>query len=112
MPSQTFKRVPKGHCFPAAIAYALLLDLAVNFFRSVLSSKWQENSAWLNSQMLRSLHNTVDQAITHLAVFHDKYLSARDPFLTLKVKLIDVVVSASITSSDLPAVQSDRVMQH
>lgn len=85
--SNTKYFIRKFHC--AAIAYALLLDLAINFFRSVLSSKWQENSAWLNSQTLKSLHNTASQAINHLAVFHDKYLSAKDPFLTLKVELID-----------------------
>ena len=75
----------------AAIAYALLLDLAVNFFRSVLSSKWQENSAWSNSQMLKKLHNTAAQAVNHLATFHDKYLSAKDPYLTFKVQPLTAV---------------------
>ena len=105
---QTFGGIEREHCFHAAVAYALLLDLGVNFFRSVLSSKWQENSAWLDSQMLRSLHNTAAQAINQLAVFHDKYLSAKDPFLTLKVKREDLSMSACVISSPLLSMTVER----
>jgi hypothetical protein len=69
----------------AALAYALLLELGINFFRSVFSLKWQENAVWLNSHMLKSATQALDRLVQQIAWLHDSYLSAKNPLVTLKV---------------------------
>lgn len=71
----------------AGLAYALLFSIGINFVRSVVSVKWQTRCAWENSPTVKSYAAQAESFVMGFASVHDKYLSARDPALTLKVSL-------------------------
>ena len=72
--------------FLAALAYVVLFSIGINFVRSVVSVQWQTRCAWVNSPTVKSVASQSEGAVMKIAALHDRYLSARDPVLTLKVK--------------------------
>ena len=74
-------------CF-AGIAYVILFSISVNFIRSVVSVQWQTRCAWVNSPSVKSIALQAEGFVMQIAALHDRYLSARDPILTLKVTLL------------------------
>lgn len=77
------------HCsfLHAAAAYLLLLDLGINFVRYFVSEPWHKRCLWTGSKQLNDLRAAVDSFLLYLGSAHDKYLSAEDPTITLKVGL-------------------------
>lgn len=67
------------------MAYALLLELGINFFRSVFLLRWHEGAVWINSHMIKSAQQAADRLTLQVAWLHDRYLSSTNPFVTLKV---------------------------
>lgn len=65
--------------FLTATCYLLLLDLASNFCKSLISKSWQESAAWTGSPLARALADRAAGAVGAAAAAHDRFLSARDP---------------------------------
>ena len=87
--SQTSSCAPVCH---TAVAYLLLLDLGVNFIRYFVSEPWHKSCLWSGSKQLNGIRQAVSSFLMNLGSAHDKYLSAEDPAITLKVTwLIDIV---------------------
>ena len=91
--------------FRAALAYVVLFSIGINFVRSVVSVQWQTRCAWVNSPTVKSVASQSEGAVMKIAALHDRYLSARDPVLTLKVKQPYCLIP--ITDLEL-----DRRLQH
>jgi hypothetical protein len=43
------------------VSYVLLCDLALNFLRSMVSSKWQSRAAWASSDFMRQVAEGAQQ---------------------------------------------------
>lgn len=73
----------------AAASYLLLLDLAYNFVRSLVSRRAAsaEGGAggWVDSATARAVQERLVQAVDVACRAHDTFLSARSPVLSLKV---------------------------
>eukprot|EP00775_Hariotina_reticulata_P010174 gene10174-10334_t len=69
----------------SAISYLLLLDLGLNFFRYFVSKPWHDKCLWGGAAQMKQFLTKVNSVFLHLAAAHDQYLSAVDPFVTLRV---------------------------
>jgi hypothetical protein len=72
---------------PAGLSYLLLADLFANFFRYFVSKPWHDKCLWGGAAQMKHVLTRVNAGILHLAAAHDKYLSAENPSITLKVRL-------------------------
>jgi hypothetical protein len=57
--------------YAAAISVVILLDLALNTARSMVSSKWQDNAAWSSSAAVKNLAAAAQLAVMKVADLHD-----------------------------------------
>jgi hypothetical protein len=69
----------------AALSYLLLADIALNFFRSLVSKQWHDSSGWAGSEWAAALADRAAAAVAALARLHDAYLRCQDPAVTLRV---------------------------
>lgn len=67
------------------LSYALLADLALNFFRSLVSKSWQESGGWAASGAAEAAAERAAAAVRGLAAAHDRFLLCREPTMALKV---------------------------
>lgn len=69
----------------SGLSYLLLADLCANFFRYFVSKPWHDKCLWGGAAQMKHALTRVNAGILHLAAAHDKYLSAENPSITLKV---------------------------
>lgn len=69
----------------SAVCYLALAELAINFFRSLLSSTPATSGTWTNSRLVSSAISTSIKCIDSVASLHDEYLACRDPMVSVKV---------------------------
>ncbi len=60
--------------------------MGANFLRYFLSEPWHAKCLWGGAAQMKHVLTRVNSMILHLAAAHDRYLSAADPFITLKVR--------------------------
>eukprot|EP00879_Flechtneria_rotunda_P007148 GHRR01007501.1.p1 GENE.GHRR01007501.1~~GHRR01007501.1.p1 ORF type:complete len:308 (+),score=98.45 GHRR01007501.1:213-1136(+) len=72
----------------SGLAYLLLLDVGANFFRYFVSKPWHDKCLWGGAAQMKNVLTRVNSLLLHLAAAHDRYLSAVDPVLTLKVAVV------------------------
>lgn len=70
------------------LSYVLLLNLALNFLRSVLFAEWRKGAVWVDSGLMSFATSRATAAITGLSAVHDRWLAAADPRTTVQVALI------------------------
>jgi hypothetical protein len=71
----------------SAAAYALLAHLGVNFVRFFCSARWHASCMWEGSSWTDAAVERAAVAVRRGAALHDAYLSAKDPHVTLGVRL-------------------------
>lgn len=76
---------PHQMTFFSALCYFLMLDLAINFMRTVFSSKPSSSGAWTGSTLVESASFYALKCINYIAAVHDQFLTAQDPAVALKV---------------------------
>ncbi|KAF6255089.1 Reticulon-domain-containing protein [Scenedesmus sp. NREL 46B-D3] len=69
----------------SGLSYLLMADLFANFFRYFVSKPWHDKCLWGGAAQMKHVLTRVNAGILHLAAAHDKYLSAENPMITLKV---------------------------
>ena len=75
---------PHQLTFLSGLCYMMLFKLAFNFARTVFA-KNPSAVNWTGSTLVCKAIESATNAINYLAALHDRYLSAQDPNLTLKV---------------------------
>ena len=75
------------------LCYALLLELGLNFLRSMVSTSWRDLGLWDHSESAAAAAQLASAAVHRLAAAHDEYLTAQDPRLTLKVRRLSFIGS-------------------
>ena len=51
----------------------------------MVSAQWQDKAAWGSSRLIKTAAETAKAAVLKIADFHDTFLAARDPVLTLRI---------------------------
>ncbi|KAK9822490.1 hypothetical protein WJX81_002303 [Elliptochloris bilobata] len=80
-----------------ATSYIVLLDLALNFARSVVSARWRDRAAWSGSEAVLAAAHAGRAAVLAAAAQHDRLLTSRDPVQTVWVAA--AVWAASVLGS-------------
>lgn len=81
----------------------MLLNLGINFVRYFMSEPGHKWSLWTGSKQLNTLRAKADAFLLWLGEAHDKYLSAEDPTITLKVCVCMVLVGSATASQQQQA---------